>query len=197
MAFAALNAQAGENSIYTGAGIGLTDIKLELDVGPDASHNINDETFGGQIFVGFNFRDMVSFEGGYIYFGENDSDNVRFYEDPPVGPPFNLELEVDGYYLNAQYHLQATEDTSVDFMLGAIRGEADATNSLCCGFIGLEPLTISEDETGFMAGVGLTVDMTQSLSLRVNANYYDLDFDDTIDAPIRVGVDLVWKFWSL
>ncbi len=196
LALASLNAQAGDSPFYIGAGIGLTDLSLKLDVGPNGSHDINDELLSGQLFAGYHIADRWSVELGYTDFGENDADNQLFLESPLLGPPFNLEIEASGYYLNGQYHYPASEDTSIDLTLGYFDGEATARNSLCCGVFGSGTVIgeISEDDSGFMAGIGLTVDMTEQLDLRVNATYYSVDFDKVIEEPWRVGVDLIWDF---
>ena len=53
---------------------------------------------------------------------------------------------------------------------------------------------MSEDEYAPMVGIGMTVDMTEQWALRINWNYYDLDLDNTIETPWRIGLDLIWDF---
>jgi opacity protein-like surface antigen len=196
LALTSVTAQASKNGFYTGAGVGVTNLKVTFNIGPNVAHDIDDEILGAQFFVGYHISNHWSVEGGYTYFGENDADNLSFLESPLLGPPFNLEVEIDGYYLNGQYHFRPSDDTSIDLMLGVIRGDATAKNTLCCGVLGSGTAIgqVSEDEYAPMVGVGLTVDMTEQWALRINWNYYDLDLDNTIEAPWRIGLDLIWDF---
>jgi opacity protein-like surface antigen len=172
LALTSVTAQASKNGFYTGAGVGVTNLKVTFNIGPNVAHDIDDEILGAQFFVGYHISNHWSVEGGYTYFGENDADNLSFLESPLLGPPFNLEVEIDGYYLNGQYHFRPSDNTSIDLMLGVIRADATAKNTLCCGVLGSGTAIdqVSEDEYAPMAGVGLTVDMTEQWALRINWN---------------------------
>jgi opacity protein-like surface antigen len=195
MLAATATAQAGDGGFYVGAGGGITDLSFDLDI-PNAKHDIDDITFGGQLFLGYRVLENVSLELGYTYLGENDADNQLFVQNPLLGPPFNLEIEAEGYYFNGQYHIQAGKTTTIDLLLGYFDGEATARNSLCCGVFGEGTVIgqIDEDDSGYMAGIGLTANLSETIDLRVNTIYYDVDFDNTIESPLRFGIDVIWDF---
>ena len=67
---------------------------------------------------------------------------------------------------------------------------------LCCGVFGSGTVlaTIDEDDSGYMVGIGLTADISDAINLRVNTIYYDVDFDNTIESPLRIGIDVIWDF---
>ena len=45
-----------------------------------------------------------------------------------------------------------------------------------------------------MLGLAFTWQMARSFGLRGTANYYMIDYDNTIKKPWRLGADLIWNF---
>ncbi|MEC9375280.1 MAG: outer membrane beta-barrel protein [Pseudomonadota bacterium] len=205
--FAASIVQAGNGGLYLGAGVGSTEIssaitQAELDPVFETTIDIDSNESGSQFFVGWRFANNWSIEVGSVDLGNGYSDNLYFVEEG-AGPPIGLDLDVDGTYYNAQYHFQASETTSIDITIGAIDADLEFSAISCCGVLGAGEVlnTAEESESGLMAGIGATLDLSDQLALRANLNYYDVNFSSEeaevnkfIDSPYRIGVDLIWDF---
>ena len=203
---AAGNTLADNSPFYVGVGFGMTNLdeSTSFDALPQPEQPvflIDDEVPGWQAFVGFDLLDRWAVEVGYTDLGSNDSDNVAF-DGINNFIPLNVEIEAEGYYIDGIYRYPASTDTTVDLTLGYFFGRLTTERSSCCGFAPLPPdpsNKLSFRDDGVKLGVGVTVDMTATLDLRVNATYYDVTFEDPIlgdinEEPWRVGLDLIWDF---
>jgi hypothetical protein len=198
----ATNALA-DTPFYVGGGYGWA--KLSQDVSLAGDTNFDDESGSYTLFAGFEYNDRIAFEGGYIDFGDvDDSASDSRIAVPLFCPPIcdtittntKTKFEADGWYVNVQYHFPVGNSGSFDVMGGYIYGDSKTTIS------STDPDTILDikndnpdsDDQGMMFGLAYTYQLTPALYLRGAGNYYKLDFDNVIDDPYRLSLDLIWDF---
>ena len=133
--------------IYVGAAYGL--LKVDGD-----DQDFDDEDNASRYFVGAQFNQVLSLEGGYIDFG-NYGNSV-----------FNTDL--DGYTLALKAGLPVTERFTVYAQGGNVWWKAD-----------INATDDSDDVDGsdIFYGVGVSFALTQNLALRLDYTRFDVEFD--------------------
>jgi hypothetical protein len=197
MALLATNALA-DTPFYVGGGYGWA--KLKQDVDTNDNGDFDDNEGGFTLFAGFELNDRIAFEGGYIDFGDVDDSFTQevpltLLPCPPACTtvPRKIEFEADGWYVNAQYHFPVGNSGSFDVMGGFVF--ADSTTKVKPDQGDTGP-TLRDDSTdkGLLFGLAYTYQLNPTLYLRGAGNYYKLDFDNVIDDPYRLSLDLIWDF---
>ena len=170
---------------------------------PSFGWNFDDEELGATFFAGWEITPRFAVEVGRIDFGEaSDSGNLIIPSAPGSGlPPIEVEdagklkFEFEGDYVNGQYHIPVNNWGSIDLIGGWIFADSRARSKLNATGGGLEfNQSNSSSDNGIMAGAAFTYKLNDTLYLRGSAMYFQLDFDDVIDEPIRIGADLIWDF---
>lgn len=133
--------------IYVGAAYGL--LKVDGD-----DQDFDDEDNASRYFLGAQFNQVLSLEGGYIDFG-NYGNSV-----------FNTDL--DGYTLALKACLPLTERFTVYAQGGNIWWKAD---------INATDDSADVDGSDIFYGVGVSFALTQSLALRLDYTRFDVKFD--------------------
>lgn len=132
---------------YVGAAYGL----LNVD-GDD--QDFDDEDNASRYFVGAQFNQILSVEGGYIDFG-NYGNSI-----------FNTDL--DGYTLALKAGLPVTERFTVYAQGGNVWWKAD---------INATDDRADVDGSDIFYGVGLSFALTKNLALRLEYTRFDVEFD--------------------
>jgi hypothetical protein len=190
-----------DTPFYVGGGYGYAKLKQDLNV--EGGTNFDDESGSYTLFAGFELTERIAFEGGYIDFGDSDdkaSDTQQLglicnpIFCPTFTSTFKTKFEADGWYANAQYHFPMGNSGSLDLMGGFILGDSRTTTTL--GYDNPNSVKLSESsrDKGMMFGLGYTHQITHSIYLRGTGSYYKLDFDNVIDDPYRLSLDLIWDF---
>jgi OOP family OmpA-OmpF porin len=178
-----------ETPWYVGAGFGMTNYQGDSvnDV-PQANIDIDSWQTSYSLFGGYQFNERWAVEAGYVDFGETD-------DFDPNGQilGIGIDYETSGFYLNGQYHIPLNNSLSLDLVGGWLFGKADA-NEVFPPNTGGNPQSASFNDNGAMLGLAFTWQIARSFGLRGNANYYTVDYDNTIKAPWRLGADLIWNF---
>lgn len=133
--------------IYVGAAYGL--LKVDGD-----DQDFDEEDNASRYFVGAQFNQVLSLEGGYIDFG-NYGNSI-----------FNTDL--DGYTLALKAGLPVTERFTVYAQGGNVWWKADINGT-----------NDSDDVDGsdIFYGVGVSFALTQNLDLRLDYTRFDVEFD--------------------
>ena len=179
-----------ENAWYAGVGAGMTNLRtgsnLDADVG-----DIDTWKAGFQLFGGYKLGEQWALEFGYLDFGEGSETTAGDPDNPAV--PGNIrEYSATGIYLNGQYHIPIASRVSLDLDAGWVFGEAEDYKNIENSFDSGQ--TDTYDDSGAMLGLAFTWRTTESLYLRGSANYFLIDFDNTIKNPWRIGADVIWDF---
>ena len=199
---AATNALA-DTQFYVGGGLGLTKFEQgDGDITGNADVKFDDDDTGITLFAGYEITERWAVEGGYIDFGDARDSGDRTINPPPGSglPPITIEnssridYEFDGYYVNGQYHIPVGGWGSVDLVGGVIFADSRAEISLIQGDEFVRDRSASESDEGLLLGTSLTVKLTDTIYLRGTAMYYDIDFDNTLEEPLRLGADVIWDF---
>jgi hypothetical protein len=196
----ATNALA-DTPFYVGGGYGLAKLKQDLDPDTVGGTDFDDNSGSYTLFVGFELNNRIAFEGGYIDFGDVDDKTTTencstilsstFCVDPTNS---KTKFEADGWYANAQYHFPMGNSGSLDLMGGLIYGDSKTRTSSTDPSLNLDIPSDDSDDAGLMFGLGYTHQLTPTLYLRGAGTYYKLDFDNVIDDPYRLSLDLIWDF---
>lgn len=157
-AYAAPENDIDHMGIYVGAAYGL----LNVD-GDD--EDFDDEDNASRYFLGAQFNQMLSLEGGYIDFG-NYGNSV-----------FNTDL--DGYTLALKAGLPLTERFTVYAQGGNVWWKAD---------INATDESDDVDGSDIFYGVGISFALTQNLDLRLDYTRFDVEFDRD-EIGILAGID--------
>ncbi len=190
-----------ETPWYVGAGVGATNYQQDDGIDDISSENIDVDSWkaGFTLFGGYQFNEQWAIELGYVDFGDTDDYDPNSIELPsPPAPPGSfvgdgLKYETTGIYLNGQYHIPLNNSLSLDLVGGWFFGEAKARQIGDPDFPGPTE-SASYDDNGAMLGLAFTWQMARSFGLRGTANYYLIDYDNTIKNPVRLGVDIIWNF---
>ena len=194
-----------DSSFYVGGGFGVTRIAqdqtlFDTDQPGVVVEGLNfdkDET-GYQLFGGYEISPRWAVELGYIDFGDaGDKADVTFAQPPgsSLPPPpritdgAELDFAFDGIYINGQYHIPVSDYGSLDLIGGWIFADSRAQ-----GRILDQNFSDSSSDGGVMAGVAFTLKTTDTIYLRFSGTYFQIDFDDVLDEPLRAGVDVIWDF---
>ena len=181
-----------ETPFYVGGGLGI----LSYDDGADIdTRDLSGESFGYQIFTGWEITPRWAVEVGYSDLGSIE-DAVDF--------PLFLKTTVDTYvvYANVQYHIPLGDSASLDLSPGYGWGEAEATKEPWAAdgtpVIGATE-KVTDNDSGFILNVGLTMKVTDAIYVRPVFSYYGFNWDDNtgeevVDKPWRLGVDVIWDF---
>jgi len=198
----ATNALA-DSHLYVGAGMGLTKFKQDgNELTSEADIKFDEEETGISLFAGFEITPKIAIEAGYIDFGDVRDTGGRLIA-PPAGSGFSpvliedsarLEYEFDGYYINGQYRIPLGDRASVDLIGGLIFADSRATISLVQGDEWIRDESASTSDEGALVGAAFTLKATDAINVRGSLTYYQIDFDNTLDEPIRLGVDVIWDF---
>ncbi len=162
-----LPAQAADNGIYLGAGVGQSSVQYDdLDLDFDASAT------GYKVIAGWRFLDWLAVEGNYVDLGSGD--------DTVLGE--KVESDVNGVTLSAVGFLPVGP---VDLFarVGAINWSAD----LDAPGLGIRG---SDDGTDLAYGVGAQF-RVWSLSVRGEYERFDIADADTVD---MVSIGVTWTF---
>jgi len=181
-----------ETPWYAGAGIGMTNYQLGSAITPEGDVDIDSWETGFQLFGGYQFNEQWAIEGGYIDFGKAEDYDPNALELSPgnfIGS--SLALETKGLYVNGQYHIPLNNSLSLDLVAGWLFGEAESTQAIDNDF---SPDKLSYDDNGAMLGLAFTWQLARSFGLRGTANYYMIDYDNTLKKPWRLGADIIWNF---
>ena len=182
----------GASPWYAGVGVGATNYQgdsINIDRPEDnLLLNLDGWETGFNVFGGYQFNESWAVEFGYTDFGETSD----FDPDGQI-LGVGLDYESAGIYLNGQYHIALNNSLSLDLVGGWLFGEAKSTLALAPDTDGPKS---SEDfsDNGAMLGLAFTWHATRSFGVRGTANYYLIDYDNTIKKPWRLGVDLIWNF---
>lgn len=197
-----------DTPFYVGGGLGYSKIAQDQDLagfddaqagGLEISNlNFDDDDTGLSLFAGYEITERWAVEAGYIDFGDaKDNANVTFSQPPgsnlPPAPEIpngaSIKFEMDGYYVNGQYHIPVSNYGSLDLIGGWFFGDSRTT-----GRIFEDTLSDSNTDSGVMAGVAFTLKTTDTIYVRFSGMYFQLDFDDVVDEPLRLGADVIWDF---
>lgn len=149
-----------ENEVYGGVGLGYGTVEIDVPIGTfEGASILTKLTLGGH------FTDYFAVEAGYVWFGKVD-DNVR--SDPTL-PAANRSVDTTGYDL---------------FVLGAWPLDPDLLVYGKLGFIGWDAkvrdanadLSGNLDGTDLAWGLGFDFRGTDSWRVRVEAEFFDMDF---------------------
>lgn len=164
-------AQAADNGVYLGVGIGQATVEID-DIEGISSLDFEGEDLGYKVIAGVRPLDWLAFEANYVNFGEPD--------DTLAGA--KLRSEGDGF---AGYALGLFAAGPVDLFakVGVLAWDSELTNPQ------LGRLT-EEDGTDLAYGVGLQFRL---LSLGVRAEYEIFDIDE-VDAANMLSVSLTYTF---
>ena len=178
-----------ETPWYVGAGVGMTNYQGDsINNVPQASIDVDGWETGFSLFGGYQFNERWAVEAGYTDFGEAEDFDPN---GQIIGIGVNLESA--GIYLNGQYHIPLSNSFSLDLVGGWLFGEADAKEVFPPN-TGGTPQSASFNDNGAMLGLAFTWQMARSFGLRGTANYYMIDYDNTIKKPWRLGADFIWNF---
>ncbi|MCP4000963.1 MAG: porin family protein [Gammaproteobacteria bacterium] len=176
---------------YLGAGVGVTKLSQDQNLA-NVDHSYSDNSNGFQVFAGYEIDSRWGVEGGYIDFGDTESSGTRTLAGPPFSQPDKIKFKADGWYINGQYHLPISNYGSLDFLGGWILGDGKTTNwnpsAICCS------VSDNNSESGLMLGLAFTIKLTNTVYVRGTGTYYGLDYDNNIDNPYRLGLDLIYDF---
>ena len=178
-----------ETPWYVGAGVGVTNYQGDsLNEVPNASIDVDGWETGFNLFGGYQFNERWAVELGYTDFGETE-------DFDPNGQILGIgvNFESSGFYLNGQYHIPLNNSLSLDLVGGWLFGEADAKEVFPPNTAGT-PQSASFTDNGATLGLAFTWQMARSFGLRGTANYYMIDYDNTIKKPWRLGADIIWNF---
>jgi hypothetical protein len=168
---------------YVGGGVGLTKLDQDASFGNNTL-DFDDNGNSIQLFAGFELDSRWAIEGGYIDFGSADDNGV--VNGPPI--PVAVKFEADGWYVNGQYRIPVGDVGSFDLLGGWILGNSKTTDTLANATID------RHNDSGMMVGVAFTLVATDTIYLRGTATYYNLDYDDVVENPYRLGLDLIYDF---
>ncbi|GAC34169.1 outer membrane beta-barrel protein [Paraglaciecola polaris] len=144
--FAAMDDNVDHHGIYVGAGYGLVDV--------DGDQDFDREDNAPNIYIGTQFNQYLSVEGGYIDFGEYGNDT------------FNTE--VDGYTLGLKAGLPVNEYITLYAKGGQLWWDADL-NAAGAGD--------STDGDDLFYGVGASFAISQGWDVRLEYTRFELEFE--------------------
>ncbi len=193
----ATNALA-DTQFYVGGGLGLTKLEQgDSGITGNADVKFDDDDTGISLFAGYEITERWAVEGGYVDFGDARDSGDRTIDAPPGSglPPITIEnYEFDGYYVNGQYRIPVSDWGSVDLVGGLIFADSRAEISLIQGDEFVRDQSASDSDEGLLLGTAFTLKATDTIYVRGTAMYYDIDFDNTLEEPLRLGVDVIWDF---
>jgi hypothetical protein len=201
---------------YVGAGWGWTDFSADGKVvdassptGPfNFDHKIDGTGDGINLFAGYEITRHWVVEVGYMDFGSTDSISDMSFDPLPVigqlAPIRNasrLVFEMDGYYVDGQYHIPIGSYGSLDLLGGWFFSDGETSETRLFDNLGdiapiEDPLDSAEssDKNGLMLGIAYTQKLTDTFYARGSFTYFDFDYGGVIEEPMRIGVDLIWDF---
>lgn len=164
-------AQAADNGIYIGAGVGQAAIKIDDVI---SSTSFDGEDLGYKVIAGVRPLDWLGFEVNYVNFGEPD--------DTVAG----VKLKSEGHgFTGFAVGFLALGPVDVFAKAGAISWDAELGNSN----LGLQR---DDDGTDLAYGVGVQFRLL-SLGLRAEYEVFDIDLPNLDDANM-LSVGLTYTF---
>lgn len=149
-----------DNEVYGGVGLGYSTVEINVPIGKFEGASILTK-----LTVGGRFTDYFAVEAGYVWFGEVD-DNVR--SDPTL-PAANRSVDTTGYDLFLLGSWPLDPELLVFGKLGFIGWDADFKDANAA-------LSEDQDGTDLAWGLGLDFRGTEHLRVRVEGEFFDMDF---------------------
>lgn len=180
LSFAALSANAGDG-LYAGVSVGS--VALDTDFG-DITRDLDDDETGYSGVIGLKLSDSLAIEGGYNNFGSYsnlfDLDLTRT----------SIDADFTGFDLFGVLSIPLGP-LEVFGKAGVVFWNAE-TDILVVPPVG-NPIRLTGDEDGsdLAFGVGANVEITSSLSLRGEYEWFDLDNTERVSF---VSLGLLYRF---
>ena len=146
-AYAADNSSVDTHGLYVGAGYGL--------ISADSESDFDEDDNAYNVYIGTQFNEFVSLEGGYIDFGKYGNSNIN--------------AELDGYTLGLNLSYPINDYISLFVNGGQLWWDADIDSAAG---------NTSTDGNEFFYGAGATFAIAQDWDLNVNYTRFDFNFDD-------------------
>jgi opacity protein-like surface antigen len=180
LSMASVVAQAADNGIYVGLGLGNAKVE-EKDVLDD--FDFDQDGLGYKVFIGVRPLDWLGFEADYVNFGDKDED----YSFDVAGETFDFNLKLEGYGI-AGYAVGFIPIGPVDIFgkVGLVSWDTKAKSD---GVAGLPETAFNwQRDSGEDLAYGVGVQF-RLLSLGLRAEYEIFDIDGLDDANfLSVGV---------
>jgi Outer membrane protein beta-barrel domain len=167
---AGMTAQAADNGIYIGAGLGQANLQLDADM-IDADFDADD--LGYKVIAGIRPLDWLGFEANYVNFGEPDDDLA------------GIKVATKGYGLSGYavgFLAFGPFDAFAKVGVVSWDTEIDVLNG-----------TVTEDFDGTDLAYGVGVQF-RFLSLGLRAEYEIFEMDDVFKEANMLSVGLTYTF---
>ena len=145
-----------ENPWYAGARIGATHYS-DFSQNLSTNDGIDDDNFGGGLFLGYNFNDWFALETGYTHLGKIETDN-------------DADISHQALELVGKFTWQATESVDLFAKAGIFAAKSKGSDQLS-GF--------DDTSTNGTLGLGSEYHFTENFSARLEYQFYNgLTLDD-------------------
>jgi outer membrane protein OmpA-like peptidoglycan-associated protein len=194
------------DGVYLGAGaIGTSlqtssafDSALQSELGLlgiPSSGGFEDFPLGGQLYAGWMFTNMFGMEIRWSDSGNGDSD-ILFVDNAGARTRIGgLGASIDGFTLYGVGNWHVADRFDLFGKLGYTRQDAAFDGSVDDGGEGgAASFTASDDDVGPAAALGARWRFARHFASTVEVEYLGVDFDNTIDKPWRVGLNLEYWF---
>jgi hypothetical protein len=185
---------------YVGAGGVSTVIKTDGlmraagTVGLSASNELDDATFGGQVFAGMLFTKHLGVEVKYNDSG--DADGTVILQDPDVNDPgelLDVEASIDGYTVYGVASFPFVGSEVVEWVIKG--GYTSQDGEITLG--GLDPssvVPVPDDDDGFAVSTVLRFRIGNHFAISGEWEYFNIDFDKNLKEPVRYGINAEFHF---
>jgi hypothetical protein len=147
-----------ESEVYGGFGIGYSTFSID-DLDFEAA------SFATRAFLGLRYGDYMGLEVGYTDFG-TVKDRIGVVQGQPS---INYEVESSGYDLSVLGRYPLNEELAAFGKLGMIRWDSEASFESF-------PLSVKEDGTDLITGLGLDFRGSDRFHVRVEADFVFIEF---------------------
>ncbi len=196
--FASSMSSAADEGWYGGASLGRTSEAVNMDKAFRAtmpagfaltSYSDGDKDSGAKLFVGYQFNDYMSLEGGYFDLGDFDYQG----NTTPAGIRYG-NLGIDGWNIDLVGTFPLTQNLSALARFGF--NYADTQSSFSgSGAAPLTSFSIRETNSNYKYGVGLQYALAETFDLRLEAERYRVDEAAGSKGDVdMLSLGFVWRF---
>jgi opacity protein-like surface antigen len=188
------HAEAKDSSVYYGIGLGLAKFEGDTIEGIEfvPGQELKDRTEAYSLFFGYQVNKYLSFEFGYVDFGQVSE---RFMLDPDivfiVAPNDILTIDSNGFTIESLFEYPMIERFSVFGLLGF--SYLDVDREVSGGFnpeTGALAYSSSNTEESVFYGLGLKKRLSDHFDIRLQWKHYDMGVTEADVA----GITLEYRF---
>jgi OOP family OmpA-OmpF porin len=192
------------DGLYLGAGVIGTSLETsdsfnsslaaELDLfGIESSGNFEDFPYGGQLYVGWMFNNNFGLEGRWSDSGDGESDILLEDSNGDRTNIGDIEASIDGWTVYGVANWPVAQRWDLFGKVGYTDQSADVDLSVSDGGEG-GSASVSDDDSGFAAALGARWRFARHWAATVEGEYLAVDFDDSLEEPWRVGLNVEYWF---